>query len=355
MGMNRRQFFHWISAVGAGSIMGSTATAATNKHFKGHPDSIGVLHDVTRCIGCRRCEAACQEVNDLPIPEKSFDDTSVLLERRRTSEKAYTVVNRFDGTKDAAPIFVKKQCNHCLEPACASACFVKAFTKTPTGAVTYDPSLCVGCRYCMIACPFNIPAYEYNEPLSPRVMKCTLCYPRLQKGLPPGCVAACPKEALTFGRRDQLIKEARRRIDQFPGRYVDHIYGENEMGGTQWLYLSPVVFEKIGMREDLGITPAPQLTAGPLAAVPIVVGVWPLLLTGIYAISKRKEKIHEDEITAAVAATKAADEEKTQQQLKDLRTKLEKEKETAIQREVKKALEEAAKPAEEPSEKEGEE
>ncbi len=352
--MNRRQFFHWVGAAGAGTLMSSTARAATNKHFKGHPDSIGVLHDVTRCIGCRKCEAACQEVNNLPASDKSFEDLSVLDERRRTNERAYTVVNRFNVIRDEAPVFVKRQCNHCLEPACASACFVKAFTKTSSGAVVYDASLCVGCRYCMVACPFNIPAYEYNEPLSPRIMKCTLCYPRLQKGLLPGCVTACPKEALTFGRRDALLKEARERIKRFPERYLDHIYGENEMGGTNWLYLSGTAFGEIGMREDLGITSAPQLTAGPLSAVPVVVGVWPLLLTGIYAISKRKEKIHEKEISAAIAATHAAGEEATQQKLSALRTKLEKEKEAAIQREVKNALEEVAKASEEKSEEKGE-
>jgi len=168
---------------------------------------------------------------------------------------------------------------------------VKAFSKTPEGAVSYDASVCVGCRYCMVACPFEIPTYEYNDAFSPRVVKCTLCHPRILKGQLPGCVEACPKEALTFGKREDLLMIARERIRKYPDRYVDHIYGEHEMGGTSWLYLSNVPFEKIGMREDLGITPAPQLTAGALGAVPIVVGLWPVLLTGIYAMSKRKEKI----------------------------------------------------------------
>ncbi len=124
-------------------------------------------------------------------------------------------------------------------------------------------SVCVGCRYCMIACPFEIPTYEYDNAFWPRVMKCTLCYPRIVKGQLPGCVESCPVEALTFGKRDQLLKIARERIRQYPDRYVDHIYGENEMGGTSWLHLSAVPFGDVGMREDLGTTPAPALTWAP--------------------------------------------------------------------------------------------
>ena len=240
---------------------------------------------------------------------------------------------------------MKDQCNHCLEPACASACFVKAFTKTKEGAVIYDESVCVGCRYCMIACPFEIPTYEYDKALTPRVMKCTLCHPRLLEGKLPGCVEVCPTEALTFGRREDLIRIARERIRRQPDRYVDHIYGENEMGGTSWLYLAGQPFGQLGMREDLGNQSAPSLTAGPLAAVPIVVGLWPVLLTGIYAISKRKDKLAEQERIAAVARTVADANENLQVKLAALKDKMTKEKEAAINLEVKKALEEAAQQA----------
>ncbi|MCG6911604.1 MAG: 4Fe-4S dicluster domain-containing protein [Deltaproteobacteria bacterium] len=345
--MTRRKFLGWIgAAAGAGAVMGGSASAASTKHFKGYPGSLGVLHDITRCIGCRQCERACNTVNALPEPQQPFDDLSVLNQERRTTSHAYTVVNRFQGEDKAHPTFVKIQCNHCLEPACASVCFVKAFRKDRTGAVTYDASLCVGCRYCMIACPFNIPAYEYNKAFTPRVMKCTLCLPRIEKGLLPGCVASCPKEALTFGPREKLIKEARRRIQRFPQTYVDHIYGETEMGGTSWLYLSARPFGELGMREDLGIQPAPSLTAGPLSAVPIVVGLWPVLLTGIYAISRRKDQIAAQERIEAIAATVADANEEMKVKLAELKDKMNKEKEAAINLEVKKALEEAAKPSE---------
>jgi Fe-S-cluster-containing dehydrogenase component len=355
MGISRRKFLGWMGAAGTATLVGKKkARAASNKHFTGHPGSFGVLHDTTLCIGCRKCEEACNKVNELPAPEKPFDDLGVLGTERRTDAAVYTVVNRFvpGGAPAGGEVFAKKQCNHCLEPACASACFVNAFNKLPSGAVVYDASLCVGCRYCMIACPFNIPAYEYHKALTPRVMKCTLCQPRIEKGQLPGCVEICPKEALLFDTRERLLKIAQRRIMKYPDRYVDHIYGEKEMGGTSWLYLSGVPFSQIAMREDLGVASAPSLTAGPLAVVPMVVGLWPVLLTGIWAISKKKEKIARQERIEAIAKTVADANLEMQTKLDQLKEKMTADKEKAINFEVKKALEEAAKLAEEAAAKE---
>jgi len=257
------------------------------------------------CIGCRTCEEACNKVNELPTPDRPFNDLSVLNEKRRTTPKTYTIVNRYNSSK--GPLYRKSQCNHCLEPACASACFVRAFTKTKEGAVIYDASVCVGCRYCMIACPFEIPTYEYDKALEPRIMKCTMCHPRVIKGLLPGCVEICPTEALYFGKRKDLIRIARERIRRYPDRYVDHVYGEHEMGGTSWLYLSGVPYREMGMREDLGVIPAPELTSGALAVVPMIAGLWPVFLTGIYAMTKRSDKIAEREKEIAIdKAVKAA-------------------------------------------------
>ena len=344
MGVTRRKFLGWVgaAAVGTTSMMVPKARAASNKHFEGYPGSFGVLHDTTRCIGCRKCEEACNRVNDLPSPGRPFDDLAVLDNPRRTSAAAFTVVNRFESDAGEPVVFAKNQCNHCLEPACASACFVRALRKDKTGAVVYDASLCVGCRYCMVACPFNIPAYEYNEPLTPRIRKCHLCQFRIEKGLLPGCVEACPTEALAFGERDRLLKIARQRIDKFPGRYVDHIYGEREMGGTSWLYLSPKPFNQIAMREDLGVQPASRFTSGPLSAVPVVVGLWPVLLTGIYAISKRKDKIAQQERIEAVAATVADANDEMKTKMAELKDKMTREREAMINLEIKKALKEAA-------------
>ena len=181
--MNRRSFLTLMGGLGIGSALGGAKSAsAAGGTFHGYPDSKGVLHDTTLCIGCRRCEQACNKVNDLPKPEKPFTDLNVLNEKRRTSAKEWTVVNKYRPANLDKDVFRKSQCMHCEEPACASACFVKAFTKNPDGSVTYDPTLCVGCRYCMVACPFNIPGYTYDSALNPLVQKCTLCHPRLQEG-----------------------------------------------------------------------------------------------------------------------------------------------------------------------------
>ncbi len=344
MSLTRRRFLGWIGAAGAGTLLGREANAAANVHFKGYPDSFAVLHDITLCVGCRSCEAACNTVNELPAPDKPFKDLTVLDQRRRTTAKTYTVVNRFQNeTGGDKPVFVKKQCNHCLEPACASACFVRAFKKSPEGAVTYDHSVCVGCRYCMVACPFEIPTYEYDQALSPRVMKCTMCHPRVINGQLPGCVEACPKEALTFGKRKDLLDLARERIRKNPARYIDHVYGETEMGGASWLYISGVPFSQIGMREDLGVTPAPELTAGALGAVPIVVGLWPVLLTGIYAITQRKEKIAAEESRQAVMEAVSRERTVSEKEMAAAIEKAQKDKEAAIKQAVKHALDDAAK------------
>jgi len=343
MSISRRKFLGWIGAAGLATTVGRRAEAA-GQHFTGYPGSGGVLHDPTLCIGCRVCEAACNEVNNLPKPEKPFKDLAVLENRRRTDAKAYTVINKYAvGGEMAKPIFRKTQCNHCLEPACASACFVEAFTKEPSGAVVYDPSVCVGCRYCMIACPFEIPAYEYDNAFTPVVRKCTLCHPRLLEGKLPGCVESCPTEALVYGERKDLIRIARERIRKHPERYVDHIYGEYEMGGTSWLYLSGVPFAQLGLREDLGLTSALQLTKGALGAVPMVVGLWPVFLTGVWAMSKRKEKIAAEEQQDAVAAAVAQANGEAAEKLAAAMEKAEKDKAAAIEKEVKQAVEEAEK------------
>ena len=340
--MKRRAFLGMMGTAALG-LTGRKACAASNKHFEGYPNSKGVLFDATRCIGCRKCEAACNQVNDLPEPDTSFEDLNVLQLDRRTTEEAYTIVNKYEVPGQGEPVYTKFQCNHCQEPACASACFVKAFTKEPSGAVTYNADLCVGCRYCMIACPFNVPAYEYGEPVTPRVMKCHMCHPWISAGKReiPGCVEACPKEALTYGTREGLLEIARNRISKQPDIYIDHVYGEKEMGGTSWMYISHVPFEEIGLREDLGTTSAPALTSGSLAAVPVVVAMWPVLLGGVYAINKRKDEVAKSEKEGAVAEAKAqaaADKEST---IKSLKEKAQEDKEKAVEYAVNKALKEA--------------
>ena len=172
---------------------------------------------------------------------------TVLDEQRRPDDVGFTVVNRTHGTLldengHQVHIYVKEQCRHCVTPACTSACIVGALYKNENGPVLYDETKCIGCRYCMIACPFQIPAYEKNDPIRPKVRKCTFCYDRIEAGKMPACATVCPTQTILFGERDSLLAIAKKRIKNSFGKYVDHIYGEQEVGGTSWLYLSPVPF-----------------------------------------------------------------------------------------------------------------
>ena len=227
--------------------------------------SMGVLVDTTLCIGCRKCEEACNRRNRLPRGVQSFSDRDVLRSFRRPTATAFTVVNRFPGSPSAdqvgvAETYAKSQCMHCLYPSCVSACIVGALTKTPDGAVVYNSTICIGCRYCQVACPFEVPAYEFNEPLTPRVRKCEFCVDRAKgTGANPACAASCPTEALVFGRRADVLAMAKDRLKLRPDRYLNHVYGETEVGGTSWLYLTGRPVSEIGLL-DLPDTPPPQLT-----------------------------------------------------------------------------------------------
>ncbi len=302
MSINRRAFLKAIGAIGSTSLIGRHSKAIAQEHFPGYPDRFGVLHDIPLCTGCRKCEWACKDQNKLPNkPIETYDDKSVFEKKRRTDAESYTVVNRYPNPKDKEkPIYVKFQCNHCDEPACASACLVKALKKTPEGAVTYNKDVCIGCRYCMTACPFYVPAYEYHNALTPEVRKCTLCYERITKeGEIPACVKICPTQALTFGKRSELIKVAREKIRSKPGEYIDHIYGKHEVGGTCWLYISGVPFEQLGFPTDVGTKPYPELTKGFLTMVPAGVVILPALLGGFYMFTKHREQMTKDEATTS--------------------------------------------------------
>ena len=281
-----------------GSRVGIPEAAFAEGSLEGS-ESFGMLTDLTRCIGCRRCEEACNKANDLPPPEVPFDDFSVFEEERRTDAQTYTVVNRYsDPLRLGEPAYNKVQCMHCEEPACASACLVAALKKTPAGPVVYDQNLCIGCRYCMAACPFSIPTYEYSSAFSPKIGKCFMCYDvRITEGEIPACAAECPMEAITFGKRSELLKLARDRISSESHEYVDHIYGEYEVGGTDWLYISGVPFGLLGFPMDLVTTPFPELTRGFLSMVPLVLVAWPALLGGIYLMSSQREQTAETVVT----------------------------------------------------------
>lgn len=263
MKISRRGFLRITSTVTAGILVGRPKVTRARPP-KAPRDPYGCLVDLTACVGCRKCEQACNKVNDLPPPKLPFDDPRPLERKRRPMATAFTVVNRYyagkrDERNNLIPTFVKVQCMHCQDPGCVSACIVGAMTKKDNGATHYDVSKCIGCRYCMVACPFQIPAYEYSDPLFPRVRKCTFCYERITKeGGNPACAAICPVEGITFGKRSQLLEIARQKTNNNPARYLNRIYGEQEVGGTSWLYISGEPFEKLGFL-DLPTHPIPHL------------------------------------------------------------------------------------------------
>jgi formate dehydrogenase iron-sulfur subunit len=194
----------------------------------------GILTDVTKCIGCERCVEACVRVNKLPedFPAHYKAPDGLSAER-------FTSIVKIPGKEEGTWRRVRRQCMHCQDPSCAAACLVGAFTKRPDGAVDYDASKCIGCRYCMLACPFMIPRYEYDQPL-PYIRKCKMNEECRVPGGQPACVDACPTGATIFGPREELIKEAKRRIAQKPELYVNRIYGEHIFGGTSVMYISDV-------------------------------------------------------------------------------------------------------------------
>ncbi len=263
MKQSRRAFLQVLGIGGTALVAGRARGSEGPEVAK---ETSGCLVDLSMCVGCRKCEAACNEANALPAPDRSFEDKSVLDEARRPDGNCFTVVNRYDDVSvNGHPGYSKVQCMHCLDPACVSACIVGALTKDPDGPVRYDADKCIGCRYCMMACPFGIPGYEYDNVWTPRVRKCEYCHDRLAKGEMPACASICPEEAITFGQREQLLTIARDRIARPPDSrrkrdpLISHIYGEHEVGGASWLYLASVPFAKLGFL-DLPSKSPPRLT-----------------------------------------------------------------------------------------------
>ena len=277
MTVNRRSFFKVLGVTGVALAIGKESLAAPGT--KSSKEFSGILYDSTRCAGCQTCESACAEANGLPEPVGSIEAGVV----RDTDESHRTVVNAYNSTKGEA--YVKKQCMHCNEPACTAACLTQAMYKTEEGAVIWRGDKCMGCRYCMVSCPFDIPKFEYHS-ANPKIEKCNMCFPRLSEGKIPACVENCPAEALIFGKRRDLIKEARKRINDNPDQYEDHIYGEHEAGGTGFLYLSAVPFNELGFSTTLQTESYPSLSKGFLYSVPTIFVLWPAMLLGLREATK---------------------------------------------------------------------
>jgi Fe-S-cluster-containing dehydrogenase component len=217
--------------------------------------ALGMLYDATKCVGCKSCMVACSQANDLQ-PDTRTDG----LHQAPPALNYFTknIIKLYRTADGSDHSYFKQQCMHCADPACVSACMFKGLTKDEnTGIVWWLGSKCVGCRYCEVACPFHIPAFQWDG-FNPKIVKCELCRERLGKGLEPGCTSVCPTQAVIYGRRDDLLAEAKRRLAANPGRYFENrVYGETDGGGTQVLYLSRVPFDKIGLPE-LGEASLPE-------------------------------------------------------------------------------------------------
>jgi len=235
--------------------------------------TVGLLFDATRCIGCGSCASACKVQNKLPGEVEA-----------ETTAYTWTTVKPQEGT------FIRRLCMHCKVPTCVSVCPVTALTKTSEGPVVYDSLKCMGCRYCMMACPFEVPKYQWDKPV-PIIGKCIMCTSRVKEGKPTACAEACPVQATVFGNHEDLLREAQDRIRQNPTGYVDHVYGLTEAGGTSVLMISNTPFEKLGLKMDLPTEPPAMRTWQVLSNIPDFVAVWGVFLYGIHWITARRVEV----------------------------------------------------------------
>ncbi len=275
-------------ATGAGAAAASATLGEGEAEARGNrpmPEkALGLLYDGTLCVGCRACIAACKDANGMP-PERTalelgnyWDAPLDLSGKTLNIIKAYRDgdASHKDQEKDGFA-FTKASCMHCVDPSCVSVCPVSAMTKDPTtGIVSYNADACIGCRYCVEACPFGVPRFQFDTPF-PRISKCQLCKDRLAEGRFAACAEVCPTGATLFGPVAELTKETERRRALAPGsmtriprgriggsdgyrgkigKYVDHVYGEKEIGGTQVRHLSGVRFELLDKPTLPDVAPA---------------------------------------------------------------------------------------------------
>jgi Fe-S-cluster-containing dehydrogenase component len=251
MSLHRREALKVLATAGAAAAVPATAHARPAKTAPA--DAVGMLYDATLCVGCKACTVACKEANGLGYdqPDARWDSPVDLTANTKTVIKSYEA--------DGVQSFMKAQCMHCIDPACVSACMLGAYKKREFGMVTWEGDKCVGCRYCQIACPYNVPRFEWDRAL-PKMVKCEMCAHRVVEGLEPACVEVCPREAVIFGTYTDMLAEAKRRIADDPDRYEPKVFGETEGGGTQVLYLSAagVPFTALGL-PALGDVSVPHL------------------------------------------------------------------------------------------------
>lgn len=285
--LSRRQFLKRSGATAAALYL-TASMPATAWAEQAEKDGYGILVDISRCAGCNCCAAACKRANGLPVgdsPPQCLDSEAYCyVDTRQVTNLEGEEVTRY----------VKRQCMHCLNAACVSACPAAAMHKTEEGPVAYRAGRCLGCRYCQIGCPFGVPQFDWNNGINPEIRKCWMCADRLEEGKEPACVEACPMGAIRFGSRKQLLAEAKGKIASNPGRYVDHVFGEHEVGGTSVLYISDVPFEELGFPGNLPDTAPSEETEKIMTKLPFVIGGLAIALSGTAAYTHRHPEQNED-------------------------------------------------------------
>jgi formate dehydrogenase iron-sulfur subunit len=258
------------------------------------------LIDMTKCTGCRGCQVACKQWNQLEAEKTEFFSGEGYQNPPAMSEYTFTRIKFRDYQKNGQNefAFYKEMCMHCNEPACASVCPVGAFEKTAEGPVIYKADRCIGCRFCMIACPFGVPKYEWSKGL-PLVKKCTGCYSRVKEGMKPACATTCPT-AITYGPRDEMIKEAERRLSDYPDKYIHKVYGMDQAGGTSVIYLTSLPFDELGFK-PVTMRPLPGYTWQALRLVPAAFLTVGGGLSAISWINHRKDRLKKEREEAEAA------------------------------------------------------
>jgi Fe-S-cluster-containing dehydrogenase component len=311
MSFDRRSLLKTLAVGGIAATAGAVPATARERKVA-PPGAMGMLYDATLCIGCKTCVVACKEANGMPVDPGPWQETRLYDAPLDLNAKTKNIIKLYREGSESS--YVKQQCMHCIDPACAAACMLKALHKDEvTGVVAYNPAFCVGCRYCQMSCAFNVPKFEFTKAV-PKIVKCELCrhrvkdaaikgadgFTRYPKGQGPACCEVCPRGAVIYGRRDELLAEAKRRIAAWPGKYFeDRAYGEFDAGGTQVLYLSHVPFEKIGLPK-IGNGAVPEtayaVQEGIYYKLPFVAPVaLYAVLAGVAYRNRRADKIGDDQ------------------------------------------------------------
>jgi len=257
---SRRDFLKLAGAAGAGLVAAGSCSAQASEGLHINNEELGMLYDATKCVGCKACMSACKRVNadygSLSYEKAKFDSDGLWDAPSDLSGGTRTLIKLFKESPKKWS-YVKYSCMHCQKPSCVSVCPVSAMTKEPvTGIVDYNKNTCIGCRYCQVACPYNIPKFQWEKAL-PQIVKCDLCKNTnlREKGI-SACAETCPTGAIKFGKRKDLLEEAQVRLKDNPDKYIAHIYGEHEGGGTNHLYLASMPFNKLGLPDIKPEAPA---------------------------------------------------------------------------------------------------